>query len=456
MDKEPSKKRTTKSTPSKRKPTSKKTSIYVLDTSALLQDPSCLTHYKDSTVIIPVTVLGELDKQKNRMDAVGKNARQIPRILAKYKSKGNFLKGVLVSDCNVTIKFCIEDLNQVPESLDRSKPDDRILSACLMYKQDSCNKVSLITNDLYLSLKAEVYGISAVEYRGPDLLSVFEYKGYRTINESRNLTIDELYAEGRITAPKNYKLHENEYCLIKNKAKSNQSAVCIYTKGDLVLINSKISCSKIRPLNLEQTYIMDLLFNPEISLITITGKSGSGKTLVSVAAGLEQVIGKDPTYKKLVVSRSLEVLSGKDKIGFLKGGLDEKLAPFILPLRDAVDRVIGEDRHGFDYLQKDSKKLEIEPLQYIRGRSITNTFFIVDEVQNLTKSDVKTIITRMGEGSKIVLLGDLDQIDNSYVTKTTNGLAQVIEKFKNSSLAGHIELEKGVRSPLATEASNLL
>jgi len=433
-----------------------KNKIYVLDTSALLQDPACLTYYSDSTVIIPVTVLGELDKQKTRMDAVGKNAREIPRILNRHKIKGNFLKGVSISEANIKIKFCTEDLNNFPEFLDKNRPDDRILNVCLIFKRELNNKVHLVTNDMYLSLKAQVYGISTLEFRGTGLLNVFEYKGHRELPETKSLNIDRIYKEGTIIVPKNYKFFQNEYCLIQNKAKSNQSVRCRYSNGDFHLVNPKISCSKIKPLNNEQAYVMDLLFNPNISLVTVTGKSGSGKTLLSVACGLEQVIGKDPIYKKLVISRSLELLSGRDKLGYLKGGLDEKLAPFILPLRDAVDRVIGEDKHGFDYLQKDAKKLEIEPLQYIRGRSITNTFFIVDEVQNLTKSDVKTIITRMGEGSKIVLLGDLDQIDNSYLTKTSNGLAQVIEKFKDSPLAGHVELEKGVRSALATAASILL
>jgi predicted ribonuclease YlaK len=182
-------------------------------------------------------------------------------------------------------------------------------------------------------------------------------------------------------------------------------------------------------------------------------------TLIGIACGLHQTDmteDLDPLYKKLIISRSLILLSGKDRLGFLKGGLDEKLAPFILPLKDAVDQVLGEDKDGFEYLRKDKKILEVEPLQYIRGRSIRNAYFIVDEAQNLTRQDIKSIVTRLGDGSKIILLGDLDQIDNYYVTKSSNGLAQTIEKFKDSPIAGHIELQAGVRSMLATEAANRL
>lgn len=435
----------------RRRPRKKLNKIYVLDTSALLQDPACLTFYEGSTVILPVTVLGELDKHKTRMDAVGKNARHIPRLLAKYRKRGDYLNGVTLEYHDITIKFFIEKREDIPDSLDSNKPDNRILSVCLSFKKEPGNKVFLVTNDMYLSLKAEVYGIKALEFRGTDLLNIFEYKGHRVIEESVRLNINKIYNEKVIKCPKNYKFNENECCLIRN-SNSKQSVRCRFKDGNLYLINPNIRCNKIKPLNNEQTYVMDLLLDPTVPLVTITGKAGTGKTLLTVACGIQHVLHTEK-YRKLVVSRSLELLSGRDKLGYLKGGLDEKLAPFILPLRDAVDQVIGEDKDGFAYMQKDNKKLEVEPLQYIRGRSITNTFFIVDEVQNLTKQDVKTIVTRMGEGSKIVLLGDLDQIDNSYLTKSSNGLAQVIEKFKDSPLTGHIELAEGVRSPLATEAS---
>ena len=210
------------------------------------------------------------------------------------------------------------------------------------------------------------------------------------------------------------------------------------------------------PMNNEQSYAMDLLMDPNISLVTLSGKAGCGKTLISVACGLEQTIGRKPVYNKLIISRSLEPLSGKDRIGFLKGSLDEKLAPYILPLKDAIDQCLGGKEDGFDYLKEFDRRIEIEPLQYIRGRSIPGVFFIVDEAQNLTKQQIKAIITRMGEGSKIILLGDLDQIDNFYVTKYSNGLAQTIDRFKSSTLAGHVELAKGVRSALATEAADKL
>ena len=224
-----------------------------------------------------------------------------------------------------------------------------------------------------------------------------------------------------------------------------------------------------KPLNNEQKFAIDLLLDPKIKLVTLTGLAGSGKTLISVAAGLAQTLEHPQEYDRLVISRSLVLLSGKDKLGFLKGGVQEKLAPYLLPLKDAIDQLMP-DSDAFDYLtatnfndpdsngssSKSKPKIEIEPLQYIRGRSLRDVYFIIDESQNLTLNEVKTIVSRAGEGTKIILLGDLHQIDNPYISKSTNGLAQVIERFKDSKIAGHISLREGVRSALATEAAEKL
>ena len=437
-----------------------KGNFYVLDTSALLSDSSSITHYTDNTVVIPISVLGELDKHKDRMDEVGKNARDVHKFLFGLKDKGNITKGILHKKSKVTIRFIVEDLNDVPDSLKKDDPDDRILSTCFTLQKEikdpKKQKVYFVSNDYNLSLKAAGYGIDTLDFRESAPKKLFSYKGHRELDQTRSLSINKIYKEGLIKAPKTYKFNENEYCLISSKTSSKQSVRCKYSKGVLSLVPTNSRASGIMPMNNEQSYAMDLLMDPNISLVTLSGKAGCGKTLISVACGLEQTIGRKPVYNKLIISRSLEPLSGKDRIGFLKGSLDEKLAPYILPLKDAIDQCLGGKEDGFDYLKEFDRRIEIEPLQYIRGRSIPGVFFIVDEAQNLTKQQIKAIITRMGEGSKIILLGDLDQIDNFYVTKYSNGLAQTIDRFKSSTLAGHVELAKGVRSALATEAADKL
>jgi PhoH-like ATPase len=442
-----------------RKPTGKN-NYYVLDTSVLLADSNSITHFSNNTVIIPVSVLKELDKHKDRMDEVGKNARDVHKFLHNLTKKGNITKGVTHRASNVKVMFVVEDLADIPTSLSEDQEDDRILSTCFSikktFKKGTRQKVTLVTNDYNLALKAAAYNVKFMDYRGSTQAKISSYKGYRELSAARSLNVDKIYRMGAVKAPKTYKFNENEYCLIRDKANPKHTVRCRQADGYLQLVPHDIRTSSIEPLNNEQTYVMDLLLNPDIELVTICGKAGCGKTLLSVACGLEQTIGSRNLYNRLIISRSLEPLSGKDRIGFLKGNMDEKLAPYILPLKDAIDQCLGQKNQGFDYLKDMQNIIEVEPLQYIRGRSIPNSYFIVDEAQNLTRQQIKAIITRMGKGSKIILLGDLDQIDNYYLTKYSNGLAQTVEKFKNSKLAGHIELSKGVRSPLATEAADKL
>lgn len=445
-----------------------KDNYYILDTSALLFDPSSLTFFKDNNVIIPISVLQELDHNKDRMDEAGRNAREVNRTLNDLKKLGSLSKGVMCPKSNVKIFIFAENLEDVPESLDRSVVDDRILSVCLTLvksKGITAKKVHLVTNDFNLGLKASAYGIDSFDYQPKGKYQKTSYMGHREIEETNKIVINKIYENGSVPCPKSLKAFENEYFLIKNKT-TKQSARCIHKDGYLYKMKSDSRCYHIKPLNNEQAYALDLLLDPEIKLVTLTGLAGSGKSLLSVASGLLQVIENDSIYEKLMLSRSLVVLSGKDKLGYLKGGIKEKLAPYLLPLNDAVDQVLGEDSGGLEYLStaqegKDGKKvskpkIEIEPLMYIRGRSLRDVFFIIDEAQNLTLTEVKTIISRAGEGTKVVLLGDTHQIDNPYLSKQTNGLAQVVERFKDSKIAGHVGLVKGVRSVLATEAANRL
>lgn len=443
---------------------------YVIDTSSLLFDPSALTYFSGGHVFIPVSVLQELDNHKDRFDEVGSNARTVNRILYDLKKLGDLNKGVKCPDSDVTVHIVPEVLEDIPDSLSKDSADNRILSVCITLSTDEelKDKVHLVSNDFNLGLKAEAYGIKNFAFQPEGKYVKSEYKGYREIEETNDLLIDDLYSKRGIVCPKWLKPHENEYFIVKNPV-TRKSAMCVYQDKILKLIDNKVTCMGITPLNSEQLFALDLLLNPQIKLVTLTGLAGSGKTLLSIAAGLAQCTGLEGEYDRMMISRSLVLLSGKDKLGFLKGGIKEKLEPYLLPLKDAIDQVMGEDNLAFEYLtgsindgssdkvhNKKQPKIEIEPLQYIRGRSLRNVFFIIDEAQNLTLSEVKTIISRAGENAKIILLGDIRQIDNPYLNAYNNGIAQVIERFKDSKIAGHIALREGVRSDLATEAAEKL
>jgi PhoH-like ATPase len=404
-----------------------------------------------------------LDKLKDKYlgSTEGVNVRQASKKLEWFTEQaGDITKGIKDPKTQVTVKFIAEDPKDLPIPLDSSVPDDRILSVCMQLKEEfPKKKVILVTNDILFGLKAAMYKISTSKYQ-QNLLKFSDYLGYRSepINETTKLTVNSIYTNKKegVKVRKTLKLQENEYCIVKGSG----SARCRHNDGRIYPIDTNIRAGKIKPLNNPQAYAIDLLMDPDVKLVTLTGKAGSGKTLLSIACGLEQVLHSG-VYKKLIVSRSLTVMGGKDKLGFLPGDLKSKLDPYVMPLKDAIDFVMGDENQVLEHLSDVSNPkvkplIEIEPLQYIRGRNIRNAFMVVDEAQNLTVQDVKTIVTRIGEDSKIILLGDIDQIDNFYLSRTSNGLSQTIEKFKDSKLAGHIQLLDGVRSTIATEAADRL
>lgn len=439
---------------------------FVIDTSALLFDPTALTYFDGGTVLISVSVVQELDKHKDRSDHIGAIARSINRQLYELKKIGNLTTGVKKD--GVTIKIIQENLDDIPNTLDRHSMDDKILSVCftLLKQKTKKNKVHLVTNDLNLSLKAAAYDIDSFDFQPETRYLEPEYKGFRNI-DSVEVDTQKFYKDRKIVCPDKLNPAENEFFYFTNPTTKGGLFRSIYREGFLHKLDDNVRCYKIKPLNNEQLYAMSLLLDPTIKLVTLTGYAGTGKTLISIAAGLVQCIEPDyRKYEKLIISRSLTVLAGKDKLGFLPGSLKEKLDPYLIPLRDAVDFVLGEKANALDYLTAtatgpnmnihNKPKVEIEPLQYIKGRTLRNSFFIVDEAQNLSLAEVKTIISRIGEDSKIILLGDADQIDNPYLNKINNGLSQVIEKFKGCKIYGHVDLKEGVRSALATEAAERL
>lgn len=440
---------------------------FVIDTSALLFDPSVLTYFSGNTAVIPVSVIQELDKHKDRIDHIGSLARLINRQLYDLKKLGNLNSGVKDEKSLVTIKVVQEQLEDVPHSLDKNIPDDRILSVCftLIKQKINIKKIHLISNDLNLSLKASAYDIDTFDFQPENKYLNPTYTGFREIKLSEAMDINSMFSpEGHMECPIELNAEENECFVVTDLLENKEVFKCRHKQGSLYKIKDSLKCYKIKPLNNEQLFALDLLLDPEIKLVTLTGLAGSGKTLLSVAAGLVQSIEPDyRKYERLIISRSLVVLSGRDKMGFLPGDIKEKLDPYLIPLRDAMDFILGEKSNALEYLTAkatgtninthNKPKVEIEPLQFIKGRTLRNAFFIVDEAQNLSLAEVKTIVSRIGENSKIVLLGDSDQIDNPYLNKTNNGLSQVIEKFKGSKLYGHVSLKEGVRSALAHEAA---
>jgi PhoH-like ATPase len=436
--------------------------IFVLDTNVLLHDPRALFAFEDNDVVVPIVVIEELDKFKKGIDEIGRNARQISRILDEYRRKGKLSQGVqLEGGGNLRVELNHETTQSLPEELIATKADNRILATAFNLKRDE-RPVILVTKDTNLRIKADALGLTAEDYES-DTITIDElYSGERELTVAPG-AIDEFYAKGEFRPSGEAALHPNEFVLLKNSANPSQTALARYhkQKDALVPVTSlKHGVWGVTARNKQQQFALDLLLNDEIRLVTLVGKAGTGKTLIALAAGLEKTI-ESRSFQRLVVSRPVFPL-GKD-LGFLPGDIDEKLRPWMQPIRDNLDFLMGASTvagraKGKKDLQGlfDLGMIEVEPLTYIRGRSMPNQYLIVDEAQNLTPHEIKTIITRAGEGTKVVLTGDPYQIDNPYIDSESNGLTFVVERFKEEPIAGHVSLIKGERSDLAELAATLL
>ena len=438
--------------------------IFVVDTNVLLHDPRAIFSFQDNDVIIPIVVIEELDKFKKGIDEMGRNARQVSRILDTYRQKGKLSQGVQLEEGGtLRVELNHQSPQHLPVELIASKADNRILATALNLCHTSKNiPVVLVTKDTNLRIKADALGLKAEDYE-TDTVTIDElYSGEVEITVSRD-QIDSFYASGSLAPPDGSVLFSNQFVLLKNSANPGQTALSRYSRQKQALVpiqHAKHGIWGISARNKQQQFALDLLLNDDIRLVSLVGKAGTGKTLLALAAGLERTI-ETRTFARLVVSRPVFPL-GKD-IGFLPGDIEEKLKPWMQPIRDNLDFLMGSSASvtrgkGRKDLQSlfDLGMIEVEPLTYIRGRSMPNQFLIVDEAQNLTPHEIKTIITRAGEGTKIVLTGDPYQIDNPYIDSSSNGLSFVVERFKEESIAGHITLVKGERSDLAELAATLL
>lgn len=437
--------------------------IFVLDTNVLLHDPRAIFSFEDNDVVIPIVVIEELDKFKKGIDEMGRNARMVSRILDEHRLKGKLSKGVpLEGGGSLRVELNHQSPQHLPPELISTKGDNRILATALNLCHSQTElPVVLVTKDTNLRIKADAVGLRAEDYE-TDRITIDElYTGEMEMVVSPE-EMDEFYAKGEIGAaePKPY---PNQFVMLKSSGNPSQTALARYNHQKDVLVplsNIRHGVWGITARNKQQQYAFDLLLNDDIRLVTLVGKAGTGKTLLALAAGLERTI-EARIFQRLVVSRPVFPL-GKD-IGFLPGDIEEKLRPWMQPIRDNLDFLMGASAvpgrtKGRKDLQSlfDLGMIEMEPLTYIRGRSMPNQYLIVDEAQNLTPHEIKTIITRAGEGTKIVLTGDPYQIDNPYIDSSSNGLTYVVERFKQEAIAGHITLVKGERSDLAELAATLL
>ena len=434
---------------------------FVLDTNVILHDYSCLHNFDEHDVYIPIAVLEELDHFKKGNEQINFNAREFSRDLDLIADEQLFTKGASLGEEKG--RLFIMPGNDYPEVISKvfneKTPDHRILADTYnIGLKDKSKKTILVSKDINLRMKALSLGMFAEDYITDKVvdINVFE-KNHEIFEDVTPELIDRMYSEGGV------ELEEFEFrsdieandCFVMKSFRS--SVLSRYKPQDERVIRVEKSRSfGIEPRNAEQTFALNVLLDDEVSLVALTGKSGTGKTLMALAAALQ----KNEDYKQILLARPIVALSNRD-LGYLPGDEQSKIAPYMQPLFDNLNVIKnsfsyqGREVKVIDDLQRENR-LIIEALAYIRGRSLTDTFFIIDEAQNLTPHEVKTIITRAGEGTKIVFTGDIQQIDSPYLDAHSNGLVYMIDRMKGQNVFAHINLIKGERSYLSELASDLL
>ena len=438
-----------------------KKSIYVLDTSVFLTNANSVYSYGDNDIVVPMKVLEEIDKHKKRQDSVGSNARTIIRIFDDLREIGSLYDGVQIQEGKgiLTVRPSAIDIQAyLPEDLSPDVPDNRII-ATAMQEREKCPDfdITLVSRDVNMRVICDSLGLPTEDYNPDQVLESGEevYTGI-TDHEVNDDVIDLFYAgtEIEFTESELKTFNPNQFIMLKSNINESRTALTRFVGPNEPLrkLVKRQTSYGITPRNKEQQFAMDLLFDKTIPVVSLIGSAGTGKTLCALSAGLEQVLGTEE-YTRLIVSRPIQPL-GKE-IGFLPGTMEEKMAPWLSPIQDNLQFLMGNDKLMLqEYL--DRGIIEMEAITYIRGRSISKAFIIIDEAQNLTRHELKTIITRVGEDSKLILTGDIEQIDNVYVDETSNGLTYAVEKFKEHSLAGHVTFRKGERSAIATLAAKIL
>ena len=443
--------------------------IYVIDTNVLLYDPNALSNFRGHDVVVPISVIEEIDRFKKDLNETGRNARAVSRYLDGLREGGKLSSGITLDHGgSIRVPF-LDAAPELPSDFGPPSNDNRILStARALADANNETEVVLVTRDTNLRIKGDALGVTAEDYQHARIDTDEHYSGVteRIIDRTR---FDEVYRRGRLSfwdaEATEWGVYPQQFIILKAADNPGQTALTRYdAKASILRLvdRYKEGVWGIFPRNREQVFALDLLLDDSINLVTLDGMAGTGKTLMAIACGLKMV-ADDHRYRRLVVSRPIFPL-GRD-IGFLPGDLAEKLNPWMKPIFDNLELLLGvhdesvgrRKQRGPRYQALlDQGIIEVEPLTYIRGRSLPQQYLIVDEAQNLTPHEVKTVITRAGENTKVVLTGDPNQIDNPYVDAASNGLTYVIERFKKAPIAGHVSLRKGERSPLAELAATLL
>jgi PhoH-like ATPase len=432
---------------------------YILDTNVLLHDPNSLVSFQENNVLIPIEVIEEIDRFKREPSELGQNARTVSRTLDDLRSKGRLSEGVgLPNGGHLRIIFNDKNGNGTVH-MGNNTVDSRIVSLALhVHKGEPKIPTILVTKDINLRIKADALGLQAEDYETDRVFLKDLYTGMFEKQVSAE-KMTQFRANGELELSDGVTYCPNEYCTLSEEKNAKRTAL---TKVDatgtklIPIIDSREGVWGIKPRNREQHFAFDALLDDRIKLVTLMGKAGTGKTLMAMAAGLKRTV-LDREFRRLVVARPT-ISMGKE-LGFLPGSLEEKLTPWMQPIHDTLE-LLGDLNMGHEHRRSNdlirSGLIVVEALSYIRGRSIANQFMVIDEAQNLTPLEVKTIVTRVGQATKIVFTGDPYQIDNPYVDSSSNGFNYIVSKFRSERMAAHIELQKGERSELAELAANIL
>jgi len=432
---------------------------YILDTNVLLHDPNSILAFKGNNVLIPIEVIEEIDRFKRESSELGQNARTVSRMLDTMRAQGHLNKGVKLENGGMLRIVFHENNGQTSSPFGNNTVDSRIVGLALaIHNAEPKVPAILVTKDINLRIKADILGLAAEDYETDRVLLTELYTGMVEITVSAE-KMSRFRVEGELDLNGHGTYFPNEYCTLMEETNAKRTAL---TKVDasgaklVPILDCRDGVWGIKPRNREQHFAFDALLDDRIKLVTLMGKAGTGKTLMAMAAGLKRTV-LDREFRRLVVARPT-VSMGRE-LGFLPGSLEEKLNPWMQPIHDALELLsdlnMGSDHRRSTDLMR-SGTIVVEALSYIRGRSIAHQFMVIDEAQNLTPLEVKTIITRVGQGTKIIFTGDPYQIDNPYVDSSSNGFNYIISKFRDQAIAAHIELQKGERSDLAELAANIL
>ncbi|MBW3114015.1 MULTISPECIES: PhoH family protein [Bacillaceae] len=439
--------------------------IYVLDTNVLLQDPQAIFSFQDNEVVIPAVVLEEVDSKKRYMDEIGRNARHVSKLIDNLRQEGKLHEKIpLYTGGSLRIELNHRSFQQLQDIFVEKTNDNRIIAVAKnLSLEEEAKKdgklVILVSKDTLVRVKADALGLQAEDFLSDRVVEVNDiYTGFVELYTEREF-LDKFYDKGELTLTDitKQRFYSHQFLIMKDALGSSASALGMVDSSGLKvkkLVYDQEHMWGIKARNVQQTMATELLLRDDISLVTMIGKAGTGKTLLALAAGLLQTEDFNK-FNKLLVARPI-VPVGKD-IGYLPGEKQEKLRPWMQPIYDNLEYLFNTKKPGeLDDILAGMGSIEVEALTYIRGRSIPDQYIIIDEAQNLTKHEVKTILTRVGERSKIVLMGDPAQIDHPYLDEYNNGLTYVVERFKDQKLAGHVKLMKGERSGLAQLAADIL